>query len=225
MWRRWGSPQHSFLTFIVELEKQLFIKKKKLLKRGNKKSKIVLFTMIGTEIDNFGSFLAFYPLKIKKIRVLKKWKKNLRRISSFYICVKIKIMIIWCTVPKIRCEIGTAFVILGHFLHFYPLKTREIKILKNWKNTCKYHDFTHDVHWKPQSYDIRFLRCEVERTDFFYFGSFFCPFIPLTTQKIKILKKWKRHGDIISLQKCTKNHDLILYFSWDMTRDGCNFYF
>ena len=27
---------------------------------------------------------------------------------------------------------------------------------------------------------------------FWHFGSFFCPFTPLTTQKIKILKKWKK---------------------------------
>ena len=32
-------------------------------------------------------------------------------------------------------------------------------------------------------------------------------------------------GDIIILHKCIKNHDHMLYSSWDMAYDGCNFYF
>ena len=31
-------------------------------------------------------------------------------------------------------------------------------------------------------------------------------------------------GDIIILHKCTKTHDHMLYCSWDLVRDGCNFY-
>ena len=45
------------------------------------------------------------------------------------------------------------------------------------------------------------------------FGPFF---ISLTTLKIKILKNWKKMlGDIIILHKFTKNHDHMLYCSWD----------
>ena len=32
-------------------------------------------------------------------------------------------------------------------------------------------------------------------------------------------------GDIIILHKCTKNHDHMLYCSWDMAHDRCNCYF
>ena len=32
-------------------------------------------------------------------------------------------------------------------------------------------------------------------------------------------------ADIIILQNCMKNHDHILYCSWDMVCDGCNSYF
>ena len=54
----------------------------------------------------------------------------------------------------------------------------------------------------------------------------FCPFTSLTTQKIKILEKLKKiPGDIIILHKCTKNHDHMLYCSWDMAHEGCNCYF
>ena len=35
----------------------------------------------------------------------------------------------------------------------------------------------------------------------------------------------KTHGDIISLHKCTKNHDHMLYCSWDLAHDEYNFYF
>ena len=37
-------------------------------------------------------------------------------------------------------------------------------------------------------------------------------------------KKKKTTGDIIIVHKCTKNHDHILYCSWDMVRDECNYF-
>ena len=50
--------------------------------------------------------------------------------------------------------------------------------------------------------------------NFLPFWTVFCPFSPLTTQKIKILENWKKKpGDITILQKCTKNHDHMLYCS------------
>ena len=52
----------------------------------------------------------------------------------------------------------------------------------------------------------------------------FCPFTPLKTLKIKILKKIKKFpGDIIILHHSTKNHDHMLY--WDMVHDRYNCYF
>ena len=35
-------------------------------------------------------------------------------------------------------------------------------------------------------------------------------------------KKEKTPGDIIILHKCTKNHDYMVYCSWDMAWDECN---
>ena len=55
------------------------------------------------------------------------------------------------------------------------------------------------------------------------FGSFL-PFYPQTTQEIKIEKKKKNPEDII-LHMGTKNHDNMLYCSWDMACDGCDLYF
>ena len=61
---------------------------------------------------------------------------------------------------------------------------------------------------------------------YFSFWAIFCPFTPIIAQKIKISKKLKKiPGDIIILNKCTKNHDNLLYCSWDMACDRCNCFF
>ena len=97
---------------------------------------------------------------------------------------------------------------------FYILTTWIIKILKIWKkNTWKYYHFTH-VHHKWESYDILFLRHRAQQK-FLSFWVIFCPFNPLTTQKIKIPKKMtKTPGDIV-FHKCTINDNHMMYFSWD----------
>ena len=65
-----------------------------------------------------------------------------------------------------------------------------------------------------------------DRCYFFHFGPFFALLSPLTAPKIKINKKWRKPtGDIMSLHKCTKNHDHILHCSWDMAHDRYNCYF
>ena len=64
-------------------------------------------------------------------------------------------------------------------------------------------------------------------TDRFFLSSwaFFCPFTPLTAQKIKISKKMRKAlGDIIILHKCTKTHDHILSCSWDMPCSRYNYF-
>ena len=63
----------------------------------------VLFSRYGH--DSFFSFWTIYwpftPWQTKKMKILKKWKQH-PEISPFYTCVP-KIMIRWCTVPKIWC--------------------------------------------------------------------------------------------------------------------------
>ena len=59
----------------------------------------------------------------------------------------------------------------------------------------------------------------------FHWG-YFLPFYPPNSPKnikFKIMKK--PSGDINILQKCTKNHDHMLYCSCDMACDRCNYYF
>ena len=60
-----------------------------------------------------------------------------------------------------------------------------------------------------------------------YFLSFltvFCSFTPLTTQKIKLLKKMKKlPGDIVILHMCTINDNNMMYVSWNMECDRQTF--
>ena len=72
---------------------------------------------------------------------------------------------------------------------------------------------------KWQSYDVWFRRYGVWQ-NFLSYCTIFCPFTPLKTRKIKILP-----GDTIIFNKCIKNHDHMLYCSWDMACDRCNCYF
>ena len=68
------------------------------------------------------------------------------------------------------------------------------------------------------SWDIACYRCNC----CFSFWTIFCPFTP-NSQKHENFKKIKKKtlGDIIILHKFTKNHDYMLYCSWDMTCHRC----
>ena len=157
-----------------------------------------------------GHFFSFkLPSKPKKkIKILKKCKKLLE-ISSLCTCSP-KIMIIWCTVPQIWSETDrNFFVILSHFLPFYPLPNdpKKSKFCKNKKRTWWYNHFTH-VYQKSQSYHVCFLRYGVQQM----FLSFWAIFCPLTTWKIKILKNEKLPGDFI-IYKSTTNDNHMMYGS------------
>ena len=132
---------------------------------------------------------------------------------------------IWCMVPEIW---STANMIFCHFgLFFAPLPPygpRISKFWKNEKNAWKYYHFGYVYHtW--QSYYAWFLRQGAWWTEFFVILDSFFVLLPppLTTWKIKLLKKWKNTWDIIILHMCTINEKHIMYGSWDMEHDGHNF--
>ena len=85
---------------------------------------------------------------------------------------------------------------MGHFCLFISQQPVKSQFWKNEKKAWRYSHFTH-VHHKWQSYDVWFLRYGVQQTKFFVIlDHFFFPFYPLTTWKIKILKKWKKTLEI-----------------------------
>ena len=95
---------------------------------------------------------------------------------------------------------------MGHFLPFYiphpPLKTQEIRILKKWKKLLDISSFYTRV---PKTIIIwgtaPGIWSDTDRM-FLSFWSIFFPFTPLTTDKIKILKKWKKHLEMSSFYTC-----------------------
>ena len=105
------------------------------------------------------------------------------------------------------------------------LTTQKIKFLRERKKT---HGDILILHKYIKNHD-HMLYCSWDMTCdgcncYFSFWDICCPFTPLTAQKI--FKKVKiMPEDIIILHKCTKNHDHLLYYSWDMASDGCNCYF
>ena len=156
--------------------------------------------------------MPFYPQNFEK------WK-NLLEISLFYTCVP-KITIIWCMVPEIQSETGRIFCHFGPFFALSaPWQLGKSKFWKTEKNAWRYYHFTHVYH-KWQSYDVWFLSIECNEQIFLSFWTIFCPFTPLTTQKIKILKKWKKHLEILSFYTCVTKIRIICYTVpeiWRMT--------
>ena len=83
------------------------------------------------------------------------------------------------------------------FVLLTPYGPRKSKFWKNESNTWRYYHFAHVYH-KWHSYDVWFLRYRVRSTNFFVILDRSLPFHPLTTQKIKILKKWTKFLEILS---------------------------
>ena len=110
------------------------------------------------------------------------------------------------------------------FCSFTPLTAQKIKISKKWNKKLEISSFYTSV---PKlmiiCYTVPEIWCVMDVTFIFHFGPFFALLLPITAQKMKISKKWKkRPGDIIILHNCTKNYDYKLYCFWDMACDGCN---
>ena len=111
------------------------------------------------------------PLKTRKIRFLKKWKKSAGGIILLHIC---------------------------HFWPFFYLLLQDwpwkLKFGKKWKKkTPGYIILLHmctmsEGHMMDGSWDM-----ECDRHNFFSFCTSFCLMTLLTTQKMKILKKWEKH--------------------------------
>ena len=132
--------------------------------------------------------------------------------------------IIRCMAPEIW-NVTEFFVILDHFLPFYHPKTpKKSKFWKNLKKPWRYYHFT-QVYQKWWSYAILFLRYDMWHVIIFHFGPFFALFPPNNLKNENFKKMNKTTGDNIILHKCTKNHDQMVYCSWDMAHDGWNCYF
>ena len=116
-----------------------------------------------------------------------------------------------------------SFVILDHFLHFYsPNNSKNqnfVKMKKAPGDAIILHKYTkHQNHMMYVSWDM-----ECNRQNCSSFWAIFCPFIPLTTWKTNILKKWKIPLEILSFYTFTINENHMMYSSWDIRWDRENF--
>ena len=175
-------------------------------------------------VCHFRLFYALLPLeKPRKSKFCKKEKNAWRYHHFTQVYHKCQSYDAWFL--RYEAQQTNFFVILSHFCPFTTITTQTIKILKNWKKRLDISSFYTGVpkimiigNTVPDTWHM--MDC------YFSFWAIFCPSTTLTAQKIKILKKMtKIPGDIIILHNCTKNHDHMLYCSWDMTHDRCNCYF
>ena len=97
---------------------------------------------------------------------------------------------------------------------FFPLIDPENQNFeKKWKKCLEILSF---YTYMCTINEDQFLKYNAADIIFFSFWTIFCAFTPLTTPKIKILKKLtKTPGDIIIWHKCIKNQDHMLHCSWD----------
>ena len=104
---------------------------------------------------------------------------------------------------------------MGHFLPLDPPNNPKNE-KKKWKNEKKCMKILWFYTCLPQMVIIK----EHDRQKFLSYWTIFLPFYPPNNPQNQNFEKMKAMpGDVI-LQKCTKNHDHILYCSWDMACDG-----
>ena len=124
-----------------------------------------------------GHLLPFDPPNNPKDQNFEKIKKLPRNIIILHLCATNDDHMMY-DFWDMECYRQNFFSFWTLFCPFSPpsptLTTQRIKILKNWKKTLlRYHHFT-QVHHKWQSYDVWFLRYQLQQTDFFcHLGAFF----------------------------------------------------
>ena len=114
-------------------------------------------------------------------------------------------------VPEILSTTDRIFCHLENFSAIYPLKTRKIKIKKKKEKTP---DSIIILHKCTKSHD-HMLYCSWnmarDRCNYFSFWTMFCPFIPLTAQKMKTSKKWKKFLEMSSFYTSIPKIFIICY--------------
>ena len=139
-------------------------------------------------------FCPFTPLTIRKIKILRTWKKQMEILS-------------WCMVPEIWSATDRIFLsFLDRFLPFYHLNYPENQNFEKIKKPWRYHHFR-QVHQKSWSHAILFLRYSL----FFILGYFLCFYTPSDT--INYFFKKMKKKNVIILHNCTKNYDHMMYSS------------
>ena len=117
-------------------------------------------------------------------------------------------------------------IIFCHFRSFFAVLLHcwlgNLKFGKKVKSTWRYYTFTY-VHHKSRSYDVWFLRYEVQRTKLFVILGHFLPFDPPNNPKNQNFEKIKRCLEILSFYTCVPQMTIMMYGSWYIKHDRQNF--
>ena len=137
-------------------------------------------------------FLHFYPPNNLKNQNFEKIKKQPGDIIILHVCHKWQSYDVWF----LRYETWQTefFVILDHFLSFYPLNNPKNQNLKNWKKCLEIITFLghfltyimiNENHMIYGSWDMG----SMWRTEFFVILDHFCPFIGRSEARRNVLEK------------------------------------
>ena len=99
----------------------------------------------------------------------------------------------WTATDRIFCHSGLFFALL------LPYGPRNQNFQRNGKNTWRYNHFT-NISNSHMRYGSSNMKCNGQ--NFLSSGTVSCSFTPLTTQKMIILKKWKKSLEISSFYIC-----------------------
>ena len=113
------------------------------------------------------------------------------------------------------------FVVLDHFLPFYPPNNLKIKILKKWKKSSGDIIILY-MHHKWQTY-VWLLRYGAQQTEFFVILDRFLTFYPPKDPENQNFEKAKKKPGYIILHLCTVNDNYMMYGFWDMECGRQNF--
>ena len=146
-----------------------------------------------------GYFLPFYPPNSPKNQNFEKMKKTPGDIIILHTCTINYDQMLYSSWDMVhdRCNCYFSFWVI--FCPFTPLTAQKMKVLKKWKKHLEISSFYICVpkimtRWCM----VPEMRCVTDVIVISHFGLFFCPFTPLTAQKIKILKKWRKSLEISS---------------------------
>ena len=132
--------------------------------------------------------------KIRKTRILKKWKKKLPEI--LHMCTKNHNQMRHSSWDTDKDD----FLSFGSFFPLFLPFSRKPKFWKNEKSIWRCHHLKL-MQQKRRSNDVCLLRYGVQQIFFVNWGHFLF-FYPLLTPKIKIWKKCKKHLEILSFYTC-----------------------
>ena len=153
---------------------------------------------------HYGPFFALLPpYGPRKSKFWKNEKKNTWKYYHFTnVYHKRQLYDVWFL--RYGVQQTEFFVIMDHFLPFYPPMDLENQNFGKMNNIpeniiilqmCN----IHDSHMMCGSWD---MKCN--RQNFLSFWAIFCPFSPVTAWKIKILEKWKKFLQILSFSSVPK---------------------